>query len=90
VCLEGWVYYKHISVLSKLNSLMHVTGTYENIFLRDNCVLLGYYAANTDNSLPTFRDNLSDVVPKRRQGNTATRCVIAQKNAVLIYFASGA
>jgi hypothetical protein len=26
---------------------------------RENCVLLGYYAASSDNSLPTFRDNLS-------------------------------
>jgi len=24
-----------------------------------NCALLGYYAASTSNSLPTFRDNLS-------------------------------
>jgi hypothetical protein len=25
----------------------------------ENCALLGYYAANSGNSLPTFRDNLS-------------------------------
>jgi len=25
----------------------------------DNCALLGYYAASSGNSLPTFRDNLS-------------------------------
>jgi len=25
----------------------------------ENCALLGYYAASSDNSIPTFRDNLS-------------------------------
>ena len=25
----------------------------------ENCVLLGYYAASSGNSLPTFRDNIS-------------------------------
>ena len=29
-----------------------------------NCILLGFYAANSGNSLPTFRDNLS--VPSSR------------------------
>jgi len=39
----------------------------------ENCVLLGYYVANSGNCLPTFRDNLEprrwdrQVVPKRRQ-----------------------
>jgi len=27
--------------------------------VNDNCALLGYYAACSGNSLPTFRDNLS-------------------------------
>jgi len=30
----------------------------------ENCALLGYYAASSGNSLPTFRDNLS--VPSER------------------------
>jgi len=30
----------------------------------ENCVLLGYYAAISANSLPTFRDNLSGVTFK--------------------------
>jgi len=25
----------------------------------ENCALFGYYAGNSDNSLPTFRDNVS-------------------------------
>jgi hypothetical protein len=36
----------------------------------ENCVLLGYYAASSGDSLPTFRDNLS--VPVHRTGNLAT------------------
>ena len=35
-----------------------------NIIIIENCTLLGYYEASIDNSLSTFRDNLS--VPKRR------------------------
>jgi len=27
--------------------------------IAENCALLGYYAASSDNLLPTFRDNLS-------------------------------
>jgi hypothetical protein len=65
----------------------------------ENCTLLGYDAANSGNSLSTFRDNLSvpsssvknsrrrrwdrKVVPKHRQGITTTHCVIVQKSAVL-------
>ena len=58
----------------------------------ENCALLEYYPASSSNTLPTFRDNLSvppsnrlsrQVVPKRRQGITTTRCVIGQKGAVL-------
>jgi hypothetical protein len=50
------------------------------------------YAACSGNSLPTFRDNLSVTsrVPKRRYGIATTRCVIAQKSAVLICFAGKA
>jgi hypothetical protein len=51
---------------------------------------MGYYAASTGNSLPTFRDNLSEIVPKRRQCITAALCVMTLKNAVLIYFAAEA
>jgi len=30
--------------------------------LSENCALLGYYAARSDNSLPTFWDNLSVLI----------------------------
>jgi len=30
-----------------------------NYHISENCSLLGYYAARSDNFLPTFRDNLS-------------------------------
>ena len=33
----------------------------------ENCALMGYYAANSDNLLPTFRDELS--VPSTRIKN---------------------
>ena len=36
-----------------------------------------------------FGDKLSEVVSKRRQDITTTRCVITQKNTVIIYFAFG-
>ena len=32
---------------------------FTNHLKQDNCILLGYYAACSGNSLPTFRDNLS-------------------------------
>ena len=65
--------------------------------LEENCALLGYYAAGSCNSLPTFRDNLS--VPYRKVNKswtfkkvsrnvTITFCVITWKSAVLIYFAA--
>jgi hypothetical protein len=62
----------------------------------ENCTLMGYYAASSDNFLPTIRENLSGpslgakdtltlkMRPKRRQEITITRCVIKQNNAVLI------
>ena len=64
------------------------------------CALLGYFAASSGNSLPTFRrlffgfltpgdgtDRLS-----RNDGKelTTTRCEITQKTAVIIYFAAEA
>ena len=64
--------------------------------LRENCALLRYYAASSDNSLRMFRDNLSVLsprakrwgrkfVPKRLWGIINTRCVITQKSAVFTY-----
>jgi hypothetical protein len=70
----------------------------------ENCVVLGHYAAISNNSLPTFRNNL--LVQFSRFNNaeswslnvgktltetsviTITFCVTAQKNAVLICFAA--
>jgi len=46
-----------------------------------NCARLGYYAASSGNSVPTFRDR--DTVSKRRYGTTATHRVITQKSAIL-------
>jgi hypothetical protein len=52
-----------------------VTGNYSNETLISllpqfnvvgNCVLLNYYAKNSDNSLPTFRENLSAPSSKNR------------------------
>jgi len=68
-------------------------------FRRDahvTCAPLGYHAAYSDNSVPTFRDNLevpaSRVekpdpwiwdrhVPKCRYGITTLRCILSHKNA---------
>ena len=89
--------------------LPHYTGKYWNLLcvisgfrceVDENCALLGCYTTISDNSFPTFRDNLSvpsssvtgcllgpwrwgQVVAKHRQGISTTRCVIAQKSAVL-------
>jgi hypothetical protein len=70
-----------------------VTFSVISAFRRDvdeNCALLGYYAASSGYFLPTFRDNppvLSlwdrQVVPKRREEITTTRCLVIQKSAVL-------
>ena len=52
----------------------------------ENCVLLGYYAASSGNSLQTILDFWrwgGEVIPKLRWGFTTTRCVIAQESAVL-------
>jgi hypothetical protein len=43
--------------------------------------LLGYYAACSGYSLPTFREKVS--APKRRYGIVTTFCVIAPKSTVL-------
>jgi hypothetical protein len=55
------------------------------------CALLGYYAALSGSSVPTFRYNLTVpysrvrwnrwVVPKRRYRTTTQRCIITQKSA---------
>jgi hypothetical protein len=114
--------------MNQQNKCHTVSTTRLSTFILENSVL-GYYAAYSGNSLPTFRDMLSvphstvknlwsgslrrvrwqfltDVsglpigptlalkmeqcVSKRRQGITITRCVIAQKSAVLIYFVAEA
>jgi len=58
----------------------------------ENYALLGYYAVCSVNYLPTFRNNLS--VPSSMvknpwiltlEGTTTKRCVIAQRNEVLIW-----
>jgi len=61
----------------------------------ENSVLLDYYTACSGHSLTTFRDKtLEDgtdwLSQKFRQGITTRRCVIAQRSAVLIYFAAEA
>ena len=40
--------------ISKLREIFCITKVW-----KDNCALLGYYAASSGNFLPTFRDNLS-------------------------------
>jgi hypothetical protein len=35
----------------------------------DNCALLVYYAARSGNTLPTFRENLSDLIFKGEEPN---------------------
>jgi len=47
------------------------------------CALPGHYAAYSDNSLPTFRDNLSLTLEdktRHRYGISTIRCVISQKS----------
>ena len=68
-----WIVNVYIPVIWSFHREVHVD---------EKCVLLGYYAASSGNSLPTFRDNLS--VPKRRWGINTPRCVINQKSAVVI------
>ena len=50
---------------------------------------LGCYAASSGNSLPTFLTEYGtrQVVPKRQQEITITRCIIPHKETVFIYFA---
>ena len=45
LCTECYV----VRILNKI---------YAVIWADENCALLGYYAASSSNSLPTFRDNL--------------------------------
>jgi len=40
-----------------------------NHIFTENCALLGYYATSSDNSVPTFRDNLP-VPPSRVKNQT--------------------
>ena len=40
----------------------------------ENCVLLGYYAASSGNSLPTFRDNLSILSSRVKNLYLRTAC----------------
>jgi len=64
------------------------------------CTIVGYYTASSDNSLPTFRDNLlilsSSVNENKRlslnvqQGIITTHSVITQNRPVCIYFMSEA
>jgi len=55
--------------------LMHLTCVISG-FRREvdeNCTLLGYNAASSGNSLPTFRDNLS--VPTSRETDSLSRTI---------------
>ena len=40
------------------NSFHITTKLSKKVFITEDCVLLGYYAASSGNILPTFRDNL--------------------------------
>jgi hypothetical protein len=51
------------------------------LLLYHSSAIRGYYATGSDNFIPTFRDNL-EITP--------TRCVIAQRSAMIIYIASEA
>ena len=70
------------------------------------CAILRYYAAQSGNSVPMFRENLSvlssrvkksltledgtEIVLKRRYRITTLRCVIFQKSVGLIYIVAEA
>jgi len=52
----------------------------------ENCALLGYYAANSGNFIPTFWDNVSVL-----SSGVTVHCIIIQKSTVFIcltYFLS--
>jgi len=83
-----------IKLRQKLQFLLQLPATAEA--MNEICALLGYYAAYSDNFLPTFRDNLQDpsskvkkskigrqVFPKRLYVITTIRCVMTQKGADL-------
>jgi hypothetical protein len=54
-----------------------------NHVLTENCVLLGYYAASSGNSLPTFRDNIS--VPSSRVNNPWMGPIVCLKTSARNY-----
>ena len=49
--MDPWLAFVNRSIGSVLSSFHREVD--------ENCALLGYYAASSGNSLPTFRDNLS-------------------------------
>ena len=73
ICTVGFI----ITFLSCTNWRSLLSG-----ILPESSALLSYYAASSGSSLRTFWNRY--VVPERRQEITAARCVLTQKNAVLI------
>ena len=74
--------YSHRLIFGKM-FYMQSNFVHDNKATSENCALLSYYTASCGNFSPNG-DNLS--VPERWKEITTTRCVIAQKSAVLIYF----
>lgn len=58
----------------------------------ENCARLGYVVESSGNFSSTFRDYVlvpsSRVRNPKRIKNPTTRCVVTQKNAILIHFAT--
>jgi len=59
-CKSSWVFWNNDQNVTK-------------IYVEGNCDLLGYYAASSDSSLPTSRDNIS--VPNSRCKNQKRKLV---------------
>jgi hypothetical protein len=68
---------EHMKPIFQLRIFWVISGLRREV--DENHALLGYYAATSGNSLPTFRDYL---VPKRQYEIATNRRVIIQKSAV--------
>jgi hypothetical protein len=95
--LDKLLYFISLEVFVKVAEISY---TFRDLGVRhkvdEKCPLMGYYAASSGNSLPTFWDNLSTLnflrlkmgptdCPKTSVRITTTHCIMAQKITVLFF-----